>query len=110
MAVVVLRARKCEGSMAWVQVAEPLACIVHSDNAYRIGRSLVKKLKELIPRQQFKVPIQAAVGSRVIAAESISGMQRKKFVDLMMMNHDAALPSYLLCFNAMLYLDQAMTT
>lgn len=57
-----------------MQTADPLASIVHRDNAYRVGRALVKRLKELIPRQQFKIPIQAAIGSRVIASESISGV------------------------------------
>lgn len=55
------------------QTADPLASIVHRDNSYRVGRALVKRLKELIPRQQFKIPIQAAIGSRIIASESISG-------------------------------------
>ena len=53
---------------------EPLTNIVHRDNAYRVGRALTKRLKELIPRQQFKIPIQAAIGSRVVASESISGL------------------------------------
>ena len=52
---------------------EPLALIVHKDAAYRIGRSLVSRLKETIPRQQFKIPIQACLGSRVIAGEAIPG-------------------------------------
>ena len=52
---------------------EPLALIVHRDAAYRIGRSLVSRLKETIPRQQFKIPVQACLGSRVIAGEAIPG-------------------------------------
>lgn len=52
---------------------DPLATIVHRDDAYRVGKGLVKRLKELIPRQQFKVPIQAAIGARIVASESISG-------------------------------------
>ena len=64
----------CTTSVSAVQVAEPLASIVHKDNAYKIGRALVTKLKELIPRQQFRIPIQAAIGAKVIASESISGM------------------------------------
>lgn len=57
------------------ELAEPLANIVHRNNAYQVGRALTKRLKELIPRQQFKVPIQAAIGAKVVASESLSGIQ-----------------------------------
>lgn len=51
--------------------APPLATIVHRDKAYDIGRSICNKLKELIPRQQFRVPIQAVVGNKPIASAHI---------------------------------------
>lgn len=52
--------------------AEPLSVIVHRDAAYRTGKALCQKLKELIPRQMFKVPIQAAIGGKIIASEQIA--------------------------------------
>ncbi|EFJ20933.1 hypothetical protein SELMODRAFT_176791 [Selaginella moellendorffii] len=55
---------------------EPLSAIVHKDKAYTIGRALTEKLKSLIPRQLFKIPIQACLGSRVIASEQISAMRK----------------------------------
>ena len=56
--------------------ADPLTTIVHRDKAYGIGKALVDKLRELVPRQQFKIPIQAAIGSRIIAATSISAIRK----------------------------------
>ena len=56
--------------------APPLACIVHQDAAQLIGRRLVASLKDLIPRQMFKVLIQACIGVKVIASASISPMRK----------------------------------
>jgi len=56
--------------------APPLATIVHRDKAHDIGKVICNKLKELIPRQQFKVPIQACIGSKPVASAQISAVMK----------------------------------
>ncbi|VVB13754.1 unnamed protein product [Arabis nemorensis] len=58
------------------EIVEPLSTIVHRDKAYSVGRALTQKLKELIPRQMFKVPIQACIGTKVIASEALSAIRK----------------------------------
>jgi len=55
---------------------DALSSLIHSENSYTIGKKMCKKLRELIPRQQFDIPIQAAIGAKIISRETVKALRK----------------------------------
>lgn len=57
---------------------DALSCIVHRDKSYTVGKALVTKLKQIVPRAQFKIPIQAKIGTKIVASQQLSALKKGK--------------------------------
>jgi len=57
-------------------IVDALSALLHQDNAYDIGKRMCEKLRQLIPRQQFDIPIQAAIGAKVISRETVKALRK----------------------------------
>ena len=58
------------------QSVDALSALIHADNAYSIGKKMCEKLRQLIPRQQFDIPIQAAIGAKIISRETVKALRK----------------------------------
>ncbi len=58
------------------QPVDALSALIHADNAYGIGKKMCEKLRQLIPRQQFDIPVQAAIGAKIISRETIKALRK----------------------------------
>lgn len=58
------------------QSIDALSALIHADNAYNIGKKMCEKLRKLIPRQQFDIPIQAAIGAKIISRETVKALRK----------------------------------
>ena len=57
-------------------VVDAVSSLIHTDNAYHIGKKMCEKLRQLIPRQQFDIPIQAAIGAKIISRETVKALRK----------------------------------